>query len=322
MRAIVSPRYGDADVLELKEVPTPAPKAGEVRVRVHATTVGRTDRETLRGHPFFARLATGLTRPKHPVLGMDFAGVVEEVGPDAVRFAPGDRVFGLSPERFGAHADYLCVSEDGPVAPMPQGLRFDEAVVCEGAWYASTDLDAFGVGPGDRLLVYGASGAIGTAAVQLAKARGASVTAVVATRHLDLAASLGAERVVDYTAEDFTAIGETFDYVFDAVGKTSYLACRGLLTPDGVFAATDLGPWGQNVLFAWTSSLSGRGRVVFPLPKVRPGLVEGFAELLASGALRAVVDRTYPLEEIADAYRYVATEQKTGIVVVEVAPEP
>lgn len=260
----------------------------------------------------------GLFRPKWTVLGMDFAGTVESVGADVTLFKPGERVFGLSPDHFGAHAEFLCVPEIGAIATLPSGTRFNEVVVCEGAWYAHTYLQRFGVKSGHKILIYGASGAIGTAAVQLAKSYGAEVTAVVAARHLDLVRSLGADNLVDYTAEDFTQIDETFDFVFDAVGKTTYFRCRRLLTPDGIFSASDLGPWWQNLFLAAWSSITGSGRVVLPMPKDSETSVGYLKGLMESGKFRAVVDREYPFEAIADAYRYVETAQKTGIVVINV----
>ena len=245
MRAAVNTRYGPPDVLAIRQVPKPEPEAGEVLIRVHATTVSRTDCGMRRPHPWFVRLVAGLLRPKLTILGMDFAGEVEAVGAGVTMFKPGDRVFGLSPDVYGAHAEFLCLPEKAAIATMPAGAAFGEAVVCEGAWYADTNLQAFGLKAGHSILIYGASGAIGTAAVQLAKSYGAKVTAVVATRHLDLVRSLGADRAIDYTAQDFTQIDETFDFVFDAVGKTTYFRCRQLLKPKGIFAATDLGPWAR-----------------------------------------------------------------------------
>jgi NADPH:quinone reductase-like Zn-dependent oxidoreductase len=321
MRASVNDRYGSPDVLTLRDIPTPQPADGEIQIKVHATTVGRTDACALRAHPFFVRPFIGLLRPKRTVLGLDFAGTVEAVGAGVTRFACGDRVFGLTPTGYGAHAEYVCLAEDGAVARMPDGIRFDEVVLCEGAWYADMYLTKFGLEPGHKILIYGATGAIGTAAVQLAKFYGAAVTAVVATPHLDLAAGLGADHVIDYTAEDFTRIGPCFDFVLDAVGKTSYFQCRPLLKPTGVFAATDLGPWWQNIFLALWSSVTGSGRVVFPTPQASRTLVEFLSARIEAQDLRAVVDRSYALEDIADAYRYVETQRKTGIVVIDVAPE-
>lgn len=318
MKAAVSARYGSPDVLEIRQLPEPKPNAGEVLVRIHATTVTRTDCGLLRPRPFVTRFVMGLLRPRLTILGMDFAGVVEAVGAGVTSFTPGDRVFGMSPDDYGAHAEYLCMSESGTIAVIPAGLDFEDAVVCEGAWYAYTSLQAFALEPGHRLLIYGASGAIGTAAVQVAKSLGAEVTAVVATRHLDLVKSLGADNAVDYTAQDFTQIGEAFDFVLDAVGKTTFFRCRRLLRPGGVFAATDLGPWCQNPLLAMWSLITRSNLVVFPLPKNQRVSFDFLKARMERGELRAVIDRRYPLEEIADAYRYVETGQKTGIVVINV----
>jgi NADPH:quinone reductase-like Zn-dependent oxidoreductase len=319
MKAAVITRYGSPDVVRILDAPKPTPAAGEVLVRVHAATVNRTDCGQLRAHPIFMRFFTGLLRPKRTILGLDFAGEVEAVGAGAASFKPGDRVFGLCPSRSnGAHAEYVCVPERA-IATMPAGAPFDEAVVCEGAFYANAVLKRIDLKAGQTILIYGASGAIGTALVQLAKSSGALVTAVVATRHLELARSLGADRVIDYTSEDFTRSGDTFDFVVDAVGKTSFFQCRRLLKRNGIFAATDLGPWGQNVLLAMWSSLSRSNRVVIPVP----GRINGFVGFLKcrmeEGQFRAIIDRKYTLAAIADAYRYVETGQKVGIVVINVA---
>lgn len=321
MKAAVSLRYGPPEVVEIRDVAKPEPGAGEVLVKVHATTVSRSDCGMRRGHPFFIRLVTGLFRPRNTILGMDFAGEVEAIGAGVTLFKPGDRVFGLSPDGYGAHAEYLCVSETGPVADMPTGLRFAESVLCEGAWYANTYLEDFAVRPGQSILIYGASGAIGTAAVQLAKARDAEVTAVVSTQHMELVKALGADHAVDYTAEDFTAVGRTFDFVFDAVGKTSYFECRPLLKPRGRFSATDLGPWWQNVWLPVWMSVTGSRRVTFPMPKCSKAVVDFIRTHMDSGQLRAVIDRSYRLDDIVEAYRYVETAKKTGIVVIEMLPD-
>jgi NADPH:quinone reductase-like Zn-dependent oxidoreductase len=320
VKAAVNTRYGSPDVIEVREVPKPRPKAGEVLVKVRASTVSRTDCGYLRAHPFFVRAFSGLRRPTDPVLGMDFAGVIEEVAPEVTIYAPGDRVFGLTPRDHGGHAEYVCVPEEGAMALVPEGLEFGEAVVCEGALYANTNLEGLGLKPGDKILVYGASGAIGTAAVQLAKSRGAEVTAVVDTRHLELASGLGADHVIDYTTGDFTRSVENFDFVLDAVGKAGYFRCRTLLKPEGSYAASDLGPWGQNLAMLLWARITRSRRMIFPIPKSTKTFVEFLRARMEAGEFRAVIDRTYPLERIADAYRYVETGQKTGIVVVLMPP--
>ncbi|WP_421857331.1 NAD(P)-dependent alcohol dehydrogenase [Oricola sp.] len=316
MKAIVFDRYGPPENLSLAEVPVPSPSAGEIRIRVHASTVNRTDTATLRAHPFFARAMTGLLRPKMHTLGVDFASEVDALGDGVTEFQPGDRVFGLSPETFGAHAEYLCVPAAGAIARIPAGIEFAEAVVGEGAWYANSTTKQLRAG--QSCLIYGASGAIGTAAVQLAKAAGAEVTAVVGTRHLDLAERLGADRVIDYQQQDFTAIGETFDLVFDAVGKTSSFACRQLLKENALFCATDLGPFWSNLILEGWFRLTGSRRVQLPFPEDAPGFVRDLSGLMADGLFDGVFDRSYPLEETVEAFRYVETGQKTGIVVIEI----
>jgi len=319
MRAAVITRYGSPDVVKVGDAPKPAPEAGDLLVRVHAASVNRTDCGELRAHPVFMRLFTGLRRPRRKIFGLDFAGEVEAVGSAVTAFQPGDRVFGMcASRRNGAQAEYVCVAETA-AATMPAGLRFDQAVVCEGAFYAHAVLKRIALTAGQRILIYGASGAIGSAMVQLAKAAGARVTAVATTPHVELARSLGADRAVDYTAEDFTRLGETYDFVVDAVGKTSFFRCRRLLKPQGTFAATDLGPGGQNLALVLWSWVARNRRVVIPAPG-RIGAFPNFLkDLMEAGQFRAVIDRTYPLADIADAYRYVETGQKVGIVVIDLA---
>jgi NADPH:quinone reductase-like Zn-dependent oxidoreductase len=292
---------------------------------VHAATVNRTDCGELHPHPaVLGRVMYGLSRPRRKIFGLDFAGVVEASGRDVTAFAPGDRVFGMC--RFttnGAHGEYVCVPANGAIAAIPDNVDFPGACVCEGAYYADAGLKQFAIGPGSKVMVYGASGAIGSAAVQLAKAYGAEVTAVVAHAQVAMARSIGADRVIDYTAADFTKIEQRFDYLLDAVGKESFFRCRKLLKPHGVFASTDMGPGGQNlVLLAW-SAITGNKRVAVPLQ--RRSAIAGFMgemkQRLAAGQFRAVIDRRYALEDIAAAYRYVETGQKVGIVVIDMGPE-
>lgn len=231
MRAAIVTRYGSPDVVKVREAAKPAPADGEILIRVHAASVNRTDCGELRAHPIFMRLFTGLLRPRRAILGLDFAGEVEAVGAAIVSFKPGDRVFGMCPSASnGAQAEYVCVPERA-LAAMPAGAGFDECVVCEGAFYAHGILETIGLKRGDEILIYGASGAIGTALVQLAKSAGAIVTAVVATGNLALVGALGADHALDYTAGDFTRIGKTFDFVVDAVGKTTFFGAERYSSP-------------------------------------------------------------------------------------------
>ena len=316
MRAVVHDRYGGPDVLRVEEVERPVPKEDEVLVKIHATTVNRTDCGTRAAEPFISRFFTGLRRPKRRILGSELAGEVEAVGAAVSQFEVGDRVFGM---RAGAQAEFVCVREDRSLAHKPAGMSFEEAAaVCDGAIIALACLRKADLRKGRSILIYGASGSIGTAAVQLAKYFDADVTAVCNTKNVELVRSLGANRVIDYTQEDFTQSDETYDVIFDAVGKHSFRRCRGSLTPGGIFIETDLGfLWHVPVLALLTRRL-GDKRVTLPIPKYTKEDVLFLKELIEAGRYRAVVDRSYPLEQVVEATRYVERGQKTGNVVLTV----
>jgi NADPH:quinone reductase-like Zn-dependent oxidoreductase len=312
MRAVVHDRYGPPDVLRLAEVEKPVPKDDEVLVRVRATTVTRTDVHMRAARPFFWRFMLGLRRPKRKILGLEFAGEVEDVGAAVTTFRPGDRVFGL---RNGAHAEYLCVREAGLLAPMPEGMTFEEAgAVSDGFTQGLHNLQAGRVGRGTRLVVYGASGSCGTAAVQLGKHHfGAHVTAVCNTKNVELVRSLGADEVVDYLQTDFTKSGQTYDVVLDAVGKHSLFRSRRALVPGGLYVATDRL---YNFPLVVVSKWLGKRKVVFTVERPTRDDVLLLKQLLEAGKYRPVIDRVYPLEDIVEATRYVESFQKTGNVVV------
>jgi NADPH:quinone reductase-like Zn-dependent oxidoreductase len=302
------------------DVSRPAPEPDELLVRVHATTVNRTDCGFRAAHPWFIRAFTGLTKPKRTILGNEFSGVVEAVGHDVSRFAVGDRVFGYDDTRFGAHAEYLTIGQDAAVATMPDGRDFEVmAASTEGSHYALAYIRAAGVDSSSEVLVYGATGAIGTAAVQIIKSLGAHVTAGCSSEHVDLVASLGADRVIDRSTTDFTAGSQRYDLVFDAVGKCTFRQCRKLLKARGIWTSTDLGPLSQNPLLALATRPSRGRRVLFPIPRIDQEMVGYLRELVESEQFTPVIDRTYPLEQIVDAYRYVETQQKIGNVVITVA---
>jgi NADPH:quinone reductase-like Zn-dependent oxidoreductase len=294
---------------------------GEVLVRVHAATVNRTDCGFRAAKPWIVRPFSGLTKPKATINGSEFAGVVEELGSRVTSFAVGDRVFGFSEERRGAHAEYLAIPEDGPIATIPGDLTFEEAAPStEGSHYALSIITKTKIRSGQRVLVNGATGAIGSAAVQLLKAQGVTVTATCPGEHVDLVRGLGADRVIDLTAEDFTRDLETYDVVLDAVGKSTFGRCRRLLKPRGIYASTDLGPFAQNPVLGIVTRLLGGRRAMLPLPpRYDQERVRYFRGLLESGALRPVIDRRYPLDRIVEAYRYVETGRKVGNVVISVA---
>jgi NADPH:quinone reductase-like Zn-dependent oxidoreductase len=321
MKAAVRDRYGRPEVVRVAEVDKPAPEDDELLVKVHATTVNRTDCGARAAKPFFYRLFIGLRRPRLTVLGCEFAGEVEAAGSGVTLFRAGDKVFGFSPNRFGAHAEYLVVPEHGSVATMPAGLTYEQAAPgTEGAHYALSMIRSAGVQPGQDVLVNGATGAIGSAAVQLLADLGARVTATCSAAHGDLVAGLGADRVIDYTAEDFTRDTQTYDLVLDAVGKSSFARCRRLLRPRGIYVSSDLGPLSQNPVMALVTPLFGGRKVLFPIPVQRDpaAAMRYLKDLLASGAFRPLVDRRYPLDQIVEAYRYVETGQKVGSVVITV----
>jgi NADPH:quinone reductase-like Zn-dependent oxidoreductase len=294
-------------------VEQPIPSADEVLVRVRATSVTRTDLHMCAAKPFIWRFMLGLRRPKAKVLGLEFAGEVEAVGAAVTKFRAGDRVFGL---RNGAHAEYVCVGEERLVAHIPDHMTFDEAAgVCDGFYQGLHHLSHGGVGPDTRLAVYGASGSCGTAAVQLGKHHfGAHVTAICNTKNVELVRSLGADEVVDYLHEDFTKRGETYDVVLDAVGKHSYFRSRRALRPDGRFVATDRL---HNLPLAFLTRLA-RKKVVFAMGRPQREDILLLKELLEAGKYRAVIDRTYPLEDVVEATKYVDTFQKVGNVVLTV----
>jgi NADPH:quinone reductase-like Zn-dependent oxidoreductase len=321
MRAAVSTRYGPPEVVRIAEVDMPSVGDHKVLVKVHTTTVNRTDCGLRAARPFFSRLFTGPLRPRRTVLGTEFAGQVEAVGVGVTAFAAGDRVFGFSGTSFGAHAEYLTMPEDGLLVTIPANLTYEQAAPStEGAQYALSLIRAARVGRGQDVLVNGATGAIGSAAVQLLKHLGANVTAVCDTAGLELARGLGADRVIDYTAQDFTQDRRRYDVVLDAVGKSSFGRCRRLLKPGGTFLSSDLGPLSQNPLLALVTPLLGGRRVRFPLPRQDPEVVRHLRGLLESGQLRPLVDRCYGLEEIVEAYRYVETGGKRGSVLISVVP--
>ena len=318
MRAVVHDRYGPPDVLRVDEVERPVPEDDQVLVRVHATTVTRTDCAIRAAHPFPWRFFAGLLRPRRKILGIELAGEVEAVGAAVREFKVGDHVFGGSAGRFGAHAEYICMRESAPLAHKPAAMSFEEAAaVCDGVVQALGCLRTAGLRPGQRILVFGASGSVGTAAVQLAKYYDAHVTAVCNTKNVELVRSLGADEVVDYLQEDYTRNGETYDVIVDAVGKHSFGQCRRSLKPGGVFVPTELGRlMVENLLLTPLTKRVGDRRVKFGIAKYSKQDVLFLKSLIEEGRYRAVIDRSYPLEDVVEATRYVETQQKTGNVVL------
>ena len=317
MKAIIYTQYGPPEVARLAEVEKPVPKDKEVLIKIHATTVNRTDCGFRSAEYFIVRFFSGLFRPRNKVLGCEFAGEVESIGKEVSTFRPGDKVFGFNDTKFGGHAEYMTIAENDAIAIMPEKISYQEAApITEGAHYALCNLRAAKLEPGQHILINGATGAIGSAAVQLSKYFGAEVTAVCNTKNVELVGSLGADEVIDYTKQDFTKLNKQFDIVFDAVGKSAFGKCKPLLKNKGVYMSTELGYMSQNPFLAIITPLLGGKKVLFPLPTIGKEDVLFLKELVETGKFRPVIDRHYPLEQIVEAYRYVETGQKTGNVVV------
>jgi NADPH:quinone reductase-like Zn-dependent oxidoreductase len=318
MKAIVYTEFGPPEVLQLKEVEKPTPKDDEVLIRVHATTVSREDPAT-RSSPGL----NGLREPKNPILGWYLAGEVEAVGKKVKRFSVGDQVFGSAGTRLGCHAEYTCLPEDGALAIKPTNITYEEAAaIPNGALTTLPYLRDNGkIRPGQKVLIHGASGTVGTSGVQFAKYYGAEVTGVCSTANLELVRSLGADHVIDYTEEDFTQSDQTYDIIFDAVGKSSFSRCKDSLKDGGVYLTTVPS---AEALFRRLWPLRERGkRVSFAATGLRPARKKAkdlafIRELVESGMIKAVIDRRYPLEQMADAHRYVETGHKKGDVVITV----
>ena len=319
MKAAVYYRYGSPDVVQVTDVPTPPMRESDVRIRVRYSTVNRTDCGFRSAEYFIVRFFSGLITPKNPVLGCEFAGEVESVGNMVTQFTIGDRVFGFNDAAFGGHSEYLVINESAAVAPLPDEIPFElAAAITEGGHYALCNLRAAKLKSGQSILVYGATGAIGSAAVQLALYFGANVTAVCHGQHVDLVKSLGPDLVIDYTRNDFTRLNTQFDIVFDAVGKSSFGACKPILKQKGIYMSTELGKGSQNPFLALITPLLSGKRVLFPLPTISKEDVLFLRSLVAGGHFKPLIDRKYALDEIVEAYRYVETGQKIGNVLLEI----
>jgi NADPH:quinone reductase-like Zn-dependent oxidoreductase len=317
MKAAIYTQYGPPEVVKLMEVDKPVPNDHEVLIKVCATTVNRTDCGFRSASYFISRFFSGLFKPKIKTLGNEFAGLIEAVGNDVTLFRVGDKVFGYNDKTFGAHAEYMIMDESYAISAMPVNLNFEEtAPLTEGGHYALCDLRAAKVKKGQNVLIYGASGAIGSAAVQLAKSFGATVTAVCNTNNVELIKSLGADQVIDYSKQDFTNSGQLYDFVFDSVGKSSFGKCKPILNKKGIYISTELGKNSENIFLALITPLFGGRKVLFPIPTINKEDVLFLKALAETGRYKPLIDRQYKLEQIVDAYRYVETGQKTGSVIL------
>jgi len=319
MKTAFRSKYGTGKVLTIKNVDIPTPKENELLIRVHASTADRTTYHVLTGKPFVMRLFTGLFKPRRSATGCDFAGEVEAVGKDVKSFKVGDKIMGIGGVfDCGSHAHYLVLREKKGIVKMPDGVSFEEAAACcEGTYYAASFARGFKIDAGKKVLIYGATGAIGSAYVQFLKSRGLYVTGVCRGEHRELVKSLGADKVVDYTKEDFTKDDEQYDLVLDAVGKSSFRKCKPLLNKKGIFSSS--GGF-ENAFLALITPLFRGKKVIFPPFIDANGTLEFIKTHIQEGKFKPLIDRVYPLEKITEAFDYVASEQKLGNVVITMDP--
>ena len=326
MKAIVYNEYGPPEVLQLIDMEKPSPRDNEVLIRIYATTVTATECIFRKGKPWFSRLFTGLRKPRNTMLGEELAGEVEAAGKAVKSFNKGDQVFGTAGPKFGANAEYICIPEDGVLSIKPSNMTYEEAASGVDGFLTALPFlrDKGEIKRGQKVLINGASGSVGSAAVQIAKYYGAEVTGVCSGSNVEMVKSLGADAVIDYTREDFTKIDDAFDIIFDAVGKISFSRCKGLLKKNGIFleAGVTLSVFPAVFLTAIFRGKKARIAATGLRPaKERKKDLMLLKELMESGDIKPVIDRKYPLEEIVEAHRYVDQGHKKGNVVITVRPE-
>lgn len=322
MRAIVHTKYGPSDELQLREVIKPVPGDDEVLIKIHASTVTTSDCNVRnftfvpKSFKLLSRLMFGIRNPKIKILGIDLAGEIEAVGKDVKLFKVGDQVFGSPGTKMGGHAEYSIVPENGALAPKPAHMTWEEAAAFSLAGNTALFFirDLGKIQPGQKILIHGASGAIGTYAVQLAKYYGAEVTGVCSATNTEMVKSLGADKVIDYTKEDFTKSGERYDFVFDVVGRTTFSQCKGILKPKGIYLENMLEL--KDILKMMWTSITGGKKIKGGISKESAENLNFFIELYESGKLKPVIDRIFPLEKTAEAFRYVEQGHKKGNVVI------
>lgn len=318
MKAAVRHQYGGPEVLSIQNVPKPQPKPDELLIKVHCSTVNRTDCGILSGKPYLIRAFVGPFKPRDQSPGTDFAGTVEAVGASVTQYQMGDRVWGLNDNGMASQREYMTISQKGNLLRIPDGVSFETAVSsAEGAHYAINFINKVKLKEGDKVMVNGATGAIGSAAVQILKAQGIEVTATANTLNLEKVKALGPDRVINWEEEDFTQLDEQFPFVFDAVGKSSFGACKRILTPKGIYISSELGPRSENPFLALIAPFKRGKTVRFPVPANIKASLAHMQSLLEKGQFNPLIDRTYPLEEVQEAYRYVSSGQKTGNVILQ-----
>jgi NADPH:quinone reductase-like Zn-dependent oxidoreductase len=323
MKASVYRKYGPPEVMKIEELPKPTPLADEILIKVICSTINRTDCGFRSAEYVISRLFSGLFRPKLNVLGSEFAGIVVEIGSAVTQFKVGDKVFGFDDKKFGSYAEYKCIGENKAVTTIPEGLSFSTAAaILEGSHYALCDIRAAKVKKGQKVIVIGGTGAIGSSAVQMLKHHfEADVTAVCGSNHIDLVKSLGADVVLDYTKEDYTKTDEKYDFIFDAVGKSSFGEAKKVLKENGIYISTELGKNGENIYLALWTPFFSKKKLLFPLPTINKEDTLFIKNLVETKQFMPVIDRTYKFEDIVEATKYVETGQKVGNVILEIGEE-
>ncbi|MCM8569859.1 NAD(P)-dependent alcohol dehydrogenase [Gramella jeungdoensis] len=319
MKAVTRSRYGPPEVLSISETEIPKIKENEILVKVHATTVNRTDCANITGKPYVVRIFTGITAPMRNVPGTDFAGEVMQTGKEVADIEPGDRVFGFDDNGLSSMAEYMSIPVSKTIRHIPLGFSYrDAAASVEGAHYAINFLNKVKLRAGEKAMVNGGTGAIGSSLIQLLKYHGLEVVATGPAEHIETLRSLGAKRVIDYKTQDFTRDEEKFDYVFDSVGKSTFGECKRLLVKDGIYISSELGPYSQNPFLAISTTFSEGKKVRFPLPVNIPESLKIISELIESGNYRPLIDRSYPMEQVKEAFEYVMTGRKIGNVILNI----
>jgi NADPH:quinone reductase-like Zn-dependent oxidoreductase len=319
MKAQIYTQYGPPSVIKLAEIAKPIVGKSEVLIKVIATTVNRTDSGFRSAEYFVSRFFSGLFSPNQPILGCEFAGIVSEIGSEVSKFKVGDRVFGFDDEGFGGHAEFKVIHENQGVTLIPEGLDFETAAaLSEGSHYALGNIRAAKVEVNQHVLVIGGTGAIGSAAIQLIKTIGAKVTAVCPEAHKNEVRNLGADRVVNFQTEDFTETEERYEFIFDAVGKSRFSICKPLLTKNGVYISTELGPGLENIFLALKHKFTSGKKLLFPIPTFSQEDINFLKNQYEQGHFKPLIDRVYEFDQIVEAYTYVETGKKIGNVILRV----
>lgn len=317
MKAAIRRKYGLPNKIKIEEVEKPIPKANEVLVKIHNTTVNRTDCANLTAKPFIMRFFLGFFKPKKVIIGIDFAGKIVSIGKDVKSFKIGDSVMGFDDSGSESHAEYLVETEEN-LFPIPRNITFKQAAASiEGAHYAYTFIQKTNIKAGQKVLINGATGAIGSALVQFLKPYDVEITATCNTKNIELIKTLGADKIFDYTKEDFTKSEDKYDFIFDTVGKSTFGKCKPILTAKGVYVSSELGPFAQNIFYPLLNGISKK-KLIFPIPFSKKVTIPFIIDLLKNDQFKPLIDREYSLQEIANAYEYVLTGQKTGNVVIDV----